>query len=88
MPRRSHRSEPPARSTSANPKPRVYDFRVTGGGTIYLVHPLNKHAAKHLKENVQEDAQWMGDALAVEHRYIVDLIIALRQHGYEVETPQ
>lgn len=66
-------------STYARP-----DFTVTGGGTIYLVRPENNQAREHLVEHTAEEAQWFGGALAVEHRYITDLVEALRGQGYSV----
>lgn len=60
------------------------DYRVENHGTIYLFRPLNEAAGNHLRENVQEDAQWFGDALVVEHRYASDLAVALTDNGFVV----
>jgi hypothetical protein len=61
------------------------DFRIEGGGTVYLFRPLTETAREHLEANVQEDAQWFGDALAVEHRYAGPLAEALTQEGFRLE---
>lgn len=60
------------------------DYRVSGGGSIYLVHPQNDAAAKWLSDHVSDEASWLGRGLAVEHRYIGDLVENLRNDGFEV----
>ena len=60
------------------------DFRVSGGGTVYLVTPQNEAAAEHLRSNVGDEARWLGKGLAVEHSYIGDLVDGLRQEGFTV----
>jgi hypothetical protein len=47
-----------------------------------LFRPLTAAAAAHLEENVQEDAQWIGGALVVEHRYAPALAVALKEEGF------
>ena len=61
------------------------DYKVEGSGTVYLLRPLNISAAENLKEHTNEEAQFFGNALAVEHRYIDDLVAQLREEGWEVE---
>lgn len=61
------------------------DFSVQNEGTIFLVRSNNEAARQHLSENVQDDAQWFGGALVVEHRYIADLVSALQGNGFSVE---
>lgn len=58
------------------------DFVVDNHGTIFLFTPTNAAALEHLQENVADDAQWFGDALAVEHRYARDLAAALHSNGF------
>jgi hypothetical protein len=57
------------------------DFTVRNEGTILLFYPLTDPAREWLKENVQDDAQWFGDALVVEHRYAGDLAMAMLAAG-------
>jgi hypothetical protein len=40
----------------------MYDFIVTDGPSIFLVRPTNDAAKEWIAENVQEDAQFLGDA--------------------------
>lgn len=63
----------------------MFDFTVISGGTVYLVAPLTNAARTHLLEHVEQGAQWLGIALAVEHRYVADLVFALRDNGFSVE---
>lgn len=62
------------------------DFEVTGHGSIWLVQPLNDAAGDHLRDNVSDEAQYFGDRLVVEHRYIGSLVEALAGNGYRVRV--
>lgn len=61
------------------------DYIVENHGTIFLFLPMNSEAKKNLVDNVEDTAGWMGDALAVEHRYAHDLVKQLREEGWVVE---
>ena len=58
------------------------DFVIHNEGTILLFRPLTDAAREWLKANVQEDAQWFGGALVVEHRYAGDLAVGLIKAGF------
>lgn len=60
------------------------DYIVTNHGSIFLVEPRNDDARSHLVEHVSDEAQWFGRMLAVEPRYVDNLIEGLRNEGYEV----
>ncbi len=60
---------------------RSIDFVVRDEGTIWLFTPLTPAALQFLSDHIQEDAQYFGDSLAVEHRYVYDLLLGLREHG-------
>ncbi len=63
------------------------DVRVDADGTIVLVTPLTAAGWSWIEERVQtEPWQWLGDSLAVEHRYAGDLVHAMRTEGLEVCT--
>jgi hypothetical protein len=64
------------------PASRAPDFVVENHGNIFLFYPRNDLARKHLHEVT--DGQWLGGALAVEHRYARDLAQALLDDGWEV----
>ena len=57
------------------------DFVIHNEGTILLFRPLTKAAREWLEENVQEDAQWFGDALVVEHCYAGAFAVGLVNAG-------
>jgi hypothetical protein len=62
----------------------VADFEVSGGGTVYLITALNSGAQSFLEEHLAEDALRFGSGFAVEHRYIMDLVVSLRTEGFVV----
>ena len=62
------------------------DYIIGGGGPVYTVTPQNELATEHLAERVGEDAQWLGNALVVEHRYIADFVQRLQGDGYTVRN--
>ena len=49
---------------------KTEDFKITGHGSIYLIHPKSPEAEKFLDEHSPDDAQFFSKALVVEHRYI------------------
>jgi hypothetical protein len=65
-------------------KENLADFLVTGGGTIYLLHPVTFAAEEWVAEHLPEDAQRLGNAIAVEHRYIRDIVDGARNDGLAV----
>jgi hypothetical protein len=60
------------------------DFEVSGGGSLFILTPLNSDAREHLESNVNEESQWWAGGVAVEHRFIGGLVEALRENGYVV----
>lgn len=66
-------------------KPRKYDFSVSGGGTLYMLYPLSKAAKQWADDNLPSDRQTLGTGIAVEHRYIGDIVQGIRNDGLTVE---
>ena len=62
---------------------RRIDFVVRDEGTIWLFTPLTPAALQFLSDHIQEGAQYFGDSLIVEHRYVEDLLLGLSEHGLE-----
>ena len=60
---------------------RRIDFVVRDEGTIWRFTPLTPSALQFLSEHIQDDAQYFGDSLAVEHRYVAGLLHGLHEHG-------
>jgi hypothetical protein len=57
------------------------DISIENHGTIFLFRLNTPSAAEWVSQNVQEDAQFFCDALAVEHRYARDLAAAMAADG-------
>jgi hypothetical protein len=60
---------------------RRIDLVVRDEGTIWLFTPLTSAASEFLSKHIQPDAQYFGDSLVVEHRYVEDLLHGLGEHG-------
>ena len=60
------------------------DYEVSGGGSLFIVTPLNANARENLEAGVGEEAQWWAGGVAVEHRYISNLVEQLREEGWSV----
>ena len=60
------------------------DVKVENHGTIFLFWPCSEQGETWIAENVQEDAQWFGNALVVEHRYARDLASGMLSDGLTV----
>ena len=50
--------------------------------SVYLIKPLTEQCKVWLGENVSEDAMYLGNSLAVEHRYVDNLVMGLRESGF------
>ena len=59
----------------------VIDFVVRDEGTVWLFTPLTPAALQFLSKHIQDDAQYFGDSLVVEHRYVEDLLLGLTEQG-------
>ena len=62
------------------------DVLVHGGGTTFLFDPVSERGKEWVEENVgYEPWQQFGGSIAVEHRYIGDLVDGARRDGLVVE---
>ena len=72
------------------PRPNVptnsqqVDFTIENYGSVFLVRCVTEPAKLALRQSVEPDAQWFGDALAVEPRFIGGLVSSLREDGWSV----
>lgn len=57
------------------------DFCVTGSGSVFLLIPLTDAANEWVEANLPEDAQRLGRGIAVEHRYILDIVDGAQADG-------
>lgn len=60
------------------------DISVENHGSICLVRTHTRAGRSWIKDNVQDDAQYLGDALAVEPRYLDNLVAGMRADGLVV----
>ena len=60
------------------------DFAVENHGSIFLLQPLTPEAQAWIDEFIPEDAQYLGSAVSVEHRYIVDIVDGIKEEGLTV----
>jgi hypothetical protein len=60
------------------------DFQVSGGGTLYMLTPLTRRAKTWTDDHLPEDRQTLGSGIAVEHRYIGDIVDGIRNDGLSV----
>ncbi len=63
---------------------RVPDVYIENQGAIFLVRPVSAAALAWISEYVADDAHWFGNALAVEHRFIADLVLGMIAAGLQV----
>ncbi len=61
------------------------DFEVQNHGSIFLLCPLTDEARKWIEESLPGDIQWFGDNVAVEHRYIRDIVEDIEIDGLTVQ---
>jgi hypothetical protein len=66
------------------PRPPA-DITVNCQGSIWLVEPHTIAAKRWLADSVQDDAQYWGAALVVEHRYLPELLSGLEEAGFTIE---
>lgn len=62
----------------------VVDLKVENHGTIFLLRPVSSAGQAWIDEHIPEDAQSLGNAVAVEHRYIEDIVEGALEDGLVV----
>jgi len=60
------------------------DFMIHGGGTVYVLHPVSQKGERWIANHLQEDAQRLGNAVAIEHRYVRDIVLAIQDSGLQI----
>lgn len=63
---------------------RKPDLLVYGGGTIYTLHAVSRRGSRWIKEHIADDAQRLGSAVAVEHRFIEAIVRGAVSDGLRV----
>jgi len=60
------------------------DFFVENHGSVFLLRPVTPAASDWISEHIPDDAQFFGDAIVVEHRYIWAILAGLQEDGLVV----
>ena len=60
------------------------DVELEFHGTIILLRPLSPQATSWIDENIADEAQWFGGALAVEPRYCPNIVAGMIDDGLAV----
>ncbi len=66
---------------SASNQTSNLDVLVNNVGTLYTFCPFTLRAKEWIDEHVQDDGQWFGHALIVEHRYAWGLAQGMKDAG-------
>ncbi len=62
------------------------DFLCENHGSIFLLRPLSQPAQSWIEENLPSDAQWFGNGVVVEHRYIWAILEGIQNDGLAVQA--
>lgn len=72
---------------SAKKKQASVDFLLYGDRppcSVYLLTPVSPRGEAWATEHLPEDAQRLGSGIAVEHRYIGDIVQGIKSDGLTV----
>jgi hypothetical protein len=73
-------------TSGTSPTEAGTDFRCENHGSIFLLYPLSESARSWIEENLPSDAQWFGNAVAIEHRYIWPILEGIQNDGLAVQS--
>lgn len=62
------------------------DFTVDCQGSIFILIPHTDSAKLWVAESLSDERTEWGGGVVVEHRYILDLVEAIRQSGFKVNN--
>ena len=60
------------------------DYSIENHGSVFLVFPQNEDAKENLINNVSNEVPFLGDAMAVEPRFIADLVEIFNNEGWRI----
>lgn len=75
--------EPVAPAAPVEPK---VDFTIENHGSLFCIRPRNPEAVKWLRDTCPEDAQFLGNGMAVEPRYLDGVLNAIDEAGLVYAT--
>lgn len=63
---------------------RQTDLEFRHEGSLFLVIPFTQEGRDWLNEHIAEDAQWWAGGVAVEPRYVEDILVGAQDDGLRV----
>ena len=60
------------------------DYSIEDHGSVFLVFPQNEDAKENLINNVSNEVPFLGDAMAVEPRFIAHLVEIFNNEGWRI----
>lgn len=60
------------------------DFQVQNHGSIVLLEPISVQASEWLELHIGDDAQFWGNSVVVEPRYLQNIVAGIRDDGLTV----
>ena len=60
------------------------DFEIVHGGSVSLLVPLTREGRRWLDESIGEDAIYLGNGLAVEARYLGQIVEGILLSGLSI----
>lgn len=69
----------------ALPERQSADFMFSHQGSLVMVYPITEAAKEFLTRTAPEDAQFLGDAMAVEPRYLDGVREAIKSEGLTIQ---
>jgi hypothetical protein len=60
------------------------DFEIVNGGSVSLIVPLTRDGRRWLRESIGEDALYLGQGLAVEARYLGQIVEGILFSGLTI----
>jgi hypothetical protein len=62
----------------------LMDFEIVNGGSVSLIVPLTRDGRRWLRESIGEDALYLGQGLAVEARYLGQIVEGILFSGLTI----
>jgi hypothetical protein len=72
------------RPSAMNRSVRKTDVWILPQGTLALVRPLTQRASEWIRRHAQDDFQWFGPAVVIEHHYLAKLLNGMIEDGLHV----
>jgi hypothetical protein len=62
----------------------LMDFEIVNGGSVSLIIPLTREGRRWLDDSIGEDALYLGQGLAVEARYLGQIVGGILSSGLTI----